>query len=143
MSQNAHRWTHFPSFDSSWKGLNGSLTLNKTESPIHEFYHWSFRVHFYISQIGFAKRCFSDHFYSVVSLQIGIQSDPRLSLAKIHGYHLLMGTHLKFNSWPLKSYRNLKGKESSNHHFFRGELLNFGGVTFGICLNLVVNFCHR
>ena len=32
----------------------------------------------------------------------------------------------KFNSSPLKSYRNPIGKgSSSNHHFFRGELLNF------------------
>ncbi len=36
----------------------------------------------------------------------------------------------KFNCLPLKSYRNPIGKigSSSNPRFFRGELLNFGGV---------------
>ena len=35
----------------------------------------------------------------------------------------------KFNSSPLKSYRNPIGKQSSNHHF-SGTMLNFGGVTW-------------
>ena len=34
----------------------------------------------------------------------------------------------KFSSSPLKIYRIPKGKWFSNHPFFRGELLNFGGV---------------
>ena len=38
------------------------------------------------------------------------------------------GTQLKFNSLPLKRYRNSKGKQSSNHpSFFSGQLLNFPG----------------
>ena len=38
-------------------------------------------------------------------------------------------THLKFNSSPLKIGRNPKGEDRLPlPSFFRGELLNFGGV---------------
>ena len=35
----------------------------------------------------------------------------------------------KFNSSPLKKCLNPIGKQSSNHHFFRDEPLNFGRVS--------------
>ena len=41
----------------------------------------------------------------------------------------LLYTHLKFNSSPLKSYRNPMGKDRfPTTMAFRGELLNFRGV---------------
>ena len=41
--------------------------------------------------------------------------------------YLFVKTHLKFNSSPLKSYQDPKGKESPNH-LFSGAMLNLGGV---------------
>ena len=43
----------------------------------------------------------------------------------------LRDTHLKFNSLPLKSYLPKRKGSSSNHPFFRAELLNFGGAFIG------------
>ncbi len=140
MSQNVHRWTHFPSFDRSWKGLNGSLTLNKTESPIHEFYHWSFRVHFYISQIGCAKRFLRITFTRSYHFKLGSSRIPGEAWQKS-----MVITYWGVPTWsltvgPLKATETTKRKGIFQHSFLRGELLNFGGVTFGICLNLVEKF---